>query len=251
MYLVMDVLEGEALLCCSSNQGIPGISLAGTTFDFLPIGAPADKLRVVFPKEGLEGIALCFVDKGDLVLDIGLLLSWWNDKGKLIVKDVKNMSLSELKLFNPFTLSKNNIWVTDKELKFVYSNKTNSGKTDPEWTYLTVSTRTLLEYITKKIPLEELSRQASSEQILKEELAEPRKEKVSYLEVLANRAITLSEELDEEKRKREEIETLCQVFKQTLLKSQSLFVLLKKVPARFLPRIFDGFMQAMRMAQQD
>lgn len=188
MYSQINVADKTATLKVYSGWGSgPHVKLIGSTYPIVPAGTVVDKLSMKVP-DGLHAVAFfCRVDEPRRMgsgktayldrtpcISSSVLLSWEED-GKLIIKADKDISATELAKFNPFVRSDTDILVTDTDHKVAYvSNTLPHSAVDPVWTYKFVSTDAILEYITKKLTLEELNDKATSEQQAYDELQELR-----------------------------------------------------------------------------
>jgi hypothetical protein len=164
-----------------------------------------------------------------------VLLSWEEDDGKLIVKADDNMSAAELAKFNSFVRSDSDILVVNTEHKIAYvSDLLPRKNVDPAWTYKSVSMDAILEYITKKLTMEELDERATSEQRMRDEMLELRGQ---------NRRLEIDNDFLEERRSA--AVTAHSKLIVALMKSEGLYKFIKRLPAKFRPRVFDGFVEAM------
>jgi len=248
MYSEIKVAEKTAAVHVYSGWGSgPHIKLIGSTFPIVPAGTIVDKLSVKVP-DGLQGITFfCKVEEPRRMgsgktayldhtpqISASVLLSW-EDDGKLIVKADEDMSASELGKFNSFVRSDADVLVVDSERKIAYISDLLPRKAvDSAWTYKSVPMEAILEYITKKLTMEQLDGRATSEQQARDELRELRDQNhvlqnsVGHLEERRATAVTAHNELI-----------------GTLMKSGGLYKFLKRLPAKFRPKAFDGFVEAM------
>lgn len=188
MYSEIKVAQKTAVIHVHSGYGSgPYIKLIGSTFPIVPAGTVVDKLSVKVP-DGLQGVAFfCKVEEPRRVgsgktayLDLTPRLSTsvlliWEEDDKLIVKADKDMSESELARFNPFVRSYVDLLVVDLDRKIVYVLDLLPRKAvDPMWTYKSISMEAILDYITKRLTLEELDQRANFEQRACDELMQLR-----------------------------------------------------------------------------
>lgn len=249
MYSEIKVAEKTAAVHVYSGWGSgPHIKLIGSTFPIVPAGTIVDKLSVKVP-DGLQGVAFfCKVEEPRRMgggktayldhtprLSASVLLSWEEGNDKLIVKADKDMSASELAKFNSFVRSDADVLVVDSERKIAYVSDLLPRKAvDPAWAYKSVSMEAILEYITKKLTMEQLDERATSEQRARDELRELRDQNRrleadnNFLKEHRATAVTAHNELI-----------------GTLMKAEGLYKFLKRLPVKFRPRAFDGFVEAM------
>ncbi len=239
----------------------PHIKLIGATFPIVPTGTIVDKLSTKVP-EGLHALAFCCRVKGphcmgsgrmtyldyNLKVSSSVLLAW-EDEGKVLVKADDDMKAPELSRFNSFTRSDADILVIDAERKIAYVSDLLPRKAvDPAWTYKSVSMDAILEYITKKLTMEELDQRATSEQQARDELRELRgqnrvlQDSVDHLTAKANELETDNNFLEE---RRSTAVTAHNELIGALMKSERLYKFLKRLPVKFRPKAFDGFVEAM------
>ncbi len=225
----------------------PHVKLIGATFPIVPTGTIVDKLSTKVP-EGLHALAFfcrvegphrmgsgkaTYLDHNPKVSSSVLLA--WEDEGKMFVKADDDMKAPELSRFNSFTRSDADILVIDAERKIAYVSDLLPRKTaDSAWTYKSVPMEVILEYITKKLTMEELDQRAISEQRARDGLQELRgqnrvlQNSVDHLEERRSTAVTAHNELI-----------------GVLMKSEGLYKFLKRLPVKFRPKAFDGFVEAM------
>ena len=263
MHAHISVMGSTASVDVFSGWGPPGphVSLIGATFPIVPVGTIVEKLVIKVP-EGLHALAFFSRAEGpqrmgsgktayfdcDPKLSSSILLAWVED-GKLLAKADADMKVSELSRFNPFVRSDADILVVDAERKIICVSDLLPRKScDPLWTYKTVSTEAILEYITKKLTMEELAQRATSEQQARDELRELRDQNnhlqhsVKCLTAEANGLKTDNNSLEE---RRATAVTLRCTLIETLMRSEGLYKFLKHLPAIFRPKAFDGFVEAM------
>lgn len=239
----------------------PHVKLIGATFPVVPTGTVVDKLALKVP-EGLHALAFFCRVEGPHRMGSGkttyldhnpkisssVLLAWEED-GKLLVKADDDMKAPELSKFNPFVRSDADVLVVDADRKIAYVSDLLPRKAvDPAWTYKSVSVEAILEYITKKLTMEELDQRATSEQQARDEL----KEAKGNLRVQANTIDHLTAKVDGLERdnsfleeRRETAVTAHNELIGVLMKSEGLYKFLKRIPAEFRPKMFDGFLEAM------
>lgn len=186
MYTQIQVADKTASVQVFSGWGSgPYIKLIGATFSVVPVGTIVDKLSIKVP-EGLHALAffcrvagphqigsgkMAYLDHNTKVSS-SVLLIWEND-GKVFVKADDDMTAQELSRFNSFVRSDTDILVVDAERKIAYISDLLPRKAvDSTWTYKSVSMEAILEYITKKITMEQLDERATSEQWARDELQE-------------------------------------------------------------------------------
>jgi hypothetical protein len=211
----------------------PHIKLTGATFPVVPAGTIVEKLSFRVP-DGLHGLAFfCKVDEPQRKgsgktayldytpqLSCSVLLSWEEDD-KLIVKADKDMATAELARFNPFVRSEADVLVVDTNRKIAYvSNVLPRNAVDPMWMYKSVAMDTILEYITKRLTMQELDQRAASEQQARDELLELR-DTVAHLVGETDRMT------------------------KTLMKSERFYKWLERLPAKWRPKALTGFVEAM------
>ena len=239
----------------------PHVKMIGATFPVVPTGTIVDKLSTKVP-EGLHALAfLCRVEGPHRMgsgkttyldhnpkISSSVLLAW-EDDGKVIVKADDDMKAPELSKFNPFVRSDADILVVDAERKIAYVSDLLPRKAvDPSWTYKSVSMDSILEYITKKLTVEELDQRATSEQQARDELRELRgqnrvlQNSVEHLTAKANGFETDNKFLEE---RRATAVTAHNELIGTLMRSEGLYKFLKRLPAKFRPKAFVGFVEAM------
>lgn len=260
MHSYIQVANKIASVEVSSGFGVGHIKLTGATFPIVPSGTIVDKLSIRLP-EGLHALAfscrvegphrmgsgkMAYLDNTPYISASVLLV--WEEDDKLIVKADRNVSAAELAKFNPFTRSDADILVVDTEHKIVYISTPFCGSVDPEWTYKSVSMKAILKYITKKLTMEQLDERATSEQEARDELRELRDQKcglqnlVDYLTVKVERLETENNLIEKQ---RAATNTILNGLTGALMKSKGLYKLLKRLPAMFRPKAFDGFVEAM------
>jgi len=258
MYSEINVAEKTATIRVYSGYGPgPHIKLTGSTFPIVPAGTIVDKLSVKVP-DGLQGIAFfCRVEEPQRrgsgktayldytpQLSTSVLLIWEEDDGKLIVKADKDMSASELARFNSFIRSDVDVFVVDSERKIAYSSFLPNKAVDPTWTYKSVSVEAILYYITKKLTMEQLDERVTSEQRARDKVQELR-ETNRFLDNENRRVMGRAEELFDQVRELQAKEEAHSRIIATLMTSKGLYKLLKRLPVKFRPKAFDGFVGAM------
>jgi hypothetical protein len=159
--------------------------LMGSSFPIAPSGTTVDILSVEIP-EGSHAVAFFSKTEGPQQVGYGLnsevshvvkkstgvLLCWEDTNGKTIAKGNSEMSASEMARFNPFVCSDTDVFVTDVTSKTIYTSGLSRKKaTNPAWTYKTVSMDSILEYVVKRITIEELDERATSEEHSRNQLA--------------------------------------------------------------------------------
>lgn len=260
MYSEIKVAEKTASIRVFSGEGPgPHITLLGATFPVVPAGTIVHKLSVKIPS-GLHSLAfLCRVDepqrKGSRgtayqdhtpVLSTCLLLCW-EDNSKLFVKSDREMTAAELAKFNSFVRSDANILVVDTDRKIAYvSNALPRNTIDSTWTYKVVATGAILEYITKKLTMEELDQRVISEQRARDELRE-----------LHGRFNRMYDELGRMHKDNESLDKQLAAAVMSrkelivsLMESEELYKFLKRIPVGFRPKAFDGFVKVMDSIKQ-
>ena len=235
------------------------IKLIGSTFPVVPIGTIVEKLSIKVP-EGLHSLAFFCRAEGPHQMGSGktayldskphlsasLLLSW-KDDGKLFVKDDKNMSAGELAKFNSFVRSDVDIFVVNTEKKIAYVSDLLCHKiVDPAWTYKSVSMEALLEYITKKLTMEQLDERATSEQRAIDGLRDLR----DVVDKMSREMSLSVKENDFLKKQRSTAITDYNEIIITLMKSERLYKFLKRLPSKFRPKAFDGFVKAIDLLKK-
>lgn len=229
------------------------VKLMGATYPIVPAGTIVSKLSIKPPK-GLQGIAFfCKVEEPRRMgsgktaylddtpqLSASVLLSW-EEGDKLIVKADEDMSASELAKFNSFVRLDVDVLVTDTNRKIAYvSNLPAHALTDLMWTYKSVAMEAILQYITKKLTLEDLDQRATAEQHARDELVKLRKEG-RRLDNENKRVFKKAEELyDQVQRLKEDNRSLV-----GMLTGRWFYKLLKHFPAKFRTKAFDDFVKAI------
>lgn len=190
MYSQINVEGKVATIHVCSGWGSSGyVKLVGSTFPIVPAGTIVDKLSANVP-DGLHATAFyCRVDGprrmgsgktaylDDTPLISNSVLLGWEEDDKSFIRADKDMSAAELARFNSFVRSDTDVLVVDTDRRIVYApDSMRSNNLDPMWTYKSVSMNTILEYITKKLTLEELDQRATSEQRARDELREIKEE---------------------------------------------------------------------------
>ena len=262
MHAYINVADRTAGVNVHSGCG-PGhhVMLIGATFPVVPTGTVVDKLALKVP-EGLQALAFFCKVEGPHRMGSGKatyldhnpkisssVLLAWEEEGKLLVKADDDMKAPELSKFNPFVRSDADVLVVDADRKIAYVSDLLPRKTvDLSWTYKTVSMDAILDYITKKLNMEELDQRATSEQQARDELRELRgqnralQNSVDHLTAKANGLETDNDFLEE---RRATAVTAHNNLIGTLMKSEGLYKFLKRLPAKFRPKAFDGFVEAM------
>ncbi len=189
------------------NQGIItmyfGINndaiLAGSTLKTCPVATVVKQLSIPVPvDDGLHAIAVFEYNQEDSCLILG-----WKENNKTVLKSDVDLSITELSKFNPFLRSKVDILVSNTDLKIVYLfNPSRLKNTDPTWTYRPVSMNLILQYITKRITMEELDKQATPKQEKRDELSE-----------LHGQIGLLRQELEGKRKIEETMDSMCKVVK--------------------------------------
>ncbi|HEV8666598.1 MAG TPA: hypothetical protein VN665_01980 [Candidatus Paceibacterota bacterium] len=232
----------------------PHVKLIGATFPIVPTGTVVDKLSTKVP-EGLHALAFfCRVEGPHRMgsgkatyldhnpkLSSSVLLAW-EDDGKVMVKADDDMKAPELTRFNSFVRSDADILVVDADRKIAYVSDLLPRKAvDLAWTYKSVSMDAILEYITKKLTMEELDQRATSEQQARDELRELRGT-VDRMSGELGRMLRDNDFLEE---RRATAVTAHNDLIGMLMRSEGLYKILKRLPAKFRPKAFDGFVEAM------
>lgn len=230
------------------------VKLAGATFSVVPTGTFVERLSIEVP-DGLHALAFfCRVEgphrmgsgptaylEHNPKLSSKMLLAW-RDDDKVILKADDDLTASELSKFNAFVRSGTDILVVDPERKTAYvSALLPRDAVDPSWTYKLVSMDAILEYITRKLTMEELDGRATSEQRNRDELQELRgrnRDLQHSVDVLQSSHNLLEEQCATAK-------TVHDTLIGMLKKSEGLYKFLKRVPTRFRPKLADGFVEAM------
>lgn len=96
--------------------------------------------------------------------EIGILLSYWRDDGKLIVKLSSEMRRAELNRFRPFHHTSGEIIVVENERRVAYTTRviyqSERMPSPAGWTCREVTVTSILEYITKRKTLAQLEASA-------------------------------------------------------------------------------------------
>ena len=174
-------------------------------------------------------------------ISASVLLSW-EENSKPIVKADKDMSASELAQFNPFVRSDADVLVVDSERTIVYMSDLLPHKAaDSAWTYKFVPMKAILEYITKKLTMEQLDERATSEQKARDELSELRGQNC----VLQGTCDRQKYQSALDNKHYNNLALAYNELTRALTKSEGLHKLLECLPAKFRPKAFDGFVEAM------
>jgi|GEM_PF-2134411 len=270
MYAYLKVEEKIAyvdLLSSGLGEGAK-IILTGSTFPVVPVGTAINKFSFAVP-EGVDAISLFCRHDGPHRVGSGktarldhkprlstLVLFSWMENGKAIVKSDTALSGSELAKFNPFVRSETDILVTDAEHRTAYvSDHLPRQNVDPAWTYKTVSMDAILEYITRKLTLEELGERATSEQKARDLLADTKAALAQSESTSAAYAAQISREQERFRQLQVNLSTVLEEKQDikdaywelilALRKSEGLHHLLSRLPATLRPSAFDGFTEAM------
>jgi hypothetical protein len=184
MHSSIKITGRTATIAVQSGWGFgPNVRLTGSTYPTIPVGMIVERLSVEVPS-GLQAIAFfcntteprrvgsgssAYTDRTP-ILSASVLLSWEEDD-KLIIKADQDMSASELARFNGFVRTSTDVFVTDVDHKIVYTSKVlEHDPADPTWIYKSVQMNSILEYVTKKLTMEELDQRAESEQQVLDEM---------------------------------------------------------------------------------
>lgn len=262
MQSIISVAEKVAFIHVYSGLGEGShVKLIGATFSVVPIGTVVDKLSIKVP-EGLHALAFFCEAKGPhwmgsrkaTYLDLNLKLSSkvllvWEDNGKIIVKADHEMKAPELSRFNPFVCSDTDISVVDADRKIAYVSDLLPRKAvDPAWTYKSVSTNVILEYITKRLTMGELDERATSEQRARDELQELQVENLGLRDLvkrLEAKVGELKNEIYSIEGWNKKLDTIHERLTKTLMKSEGFYTFLKFLPVKLRPKAFEGFFEAM------
>ncbi|PCI28577.1 hypothetical protein COB55_03720 [Candidatus Wolfebacteria bacterium] len=177
MYSEIKVTDNKKLIVhvfgWTNNEG--SVWLRGSTFPFVPVGTIVKRLSMDVPEGDLHGMLFYCEVSGPRRMGSGKtayldnttqissnLLLCWREGDKLVVKCDEDMSASELDRFSSFTRTNTSILVTDAGNQTVYIS-VEPAEYISGWTYKMVSMDSILKYITKKLTMEELDKQAVSE----------------------------------------------------------------------------------------
>lgn len=155
--------------------------LSGTTHPFAPIGTLVERLVTDIPDDGgVHGMVFFYKSTrprpegfgktarldNSTQMESSLILIW-REHNKLIAKKfndlVDRVSNAELERFNEFSKSETGLSVSDTAKKIVYADSPVDNPADPAWTYKTLPTNTILQYICKRIALEDLDERAKTQ----------------------------------------------------------------------------------------
>ncbi len=264
MYSYITVADRVAAIRVNSGYGPgPHVRLIGSTFPIVPAGTVMDNFSVTMP-DGLHAMAFMCRFEGERERGSGrnrrlehiihsscAVLLAWVEGGKSFVMDAADMKAEQLAMFNSFVRSDENIFVTDTERKIAFVSGTLPRQLDPEWTYKCVPALYILDYIAKKITLDELDARAISEVAARDELVELRQKFMQSAEDLERASIlNLSAESRARQceRERANLEEAHDAMREafTRVRSHPVHNLLSKAPVSLQPKATREFVASLQ-----